>query len=45
MKEGLDDNGNNGGGAAVAPAGGGGEVGGLRFGIILMCDDGMWPQE
>ncbi|CAB1116254.1 GT34 [Ectocarpus sp. CCAP 1310/34] len=42
MEEGLDDKGR---GAAVAPAGGGGERGGLRFGIILMCDEGMWPKE
>ncbi|CAM9780552.1 unnamed protein product, partial [Ectocarpus sp. 12 AP-2014] len=33
MEDGLDDK------------GGGGEGGGLRFGIMLMCDEGMWPQE
>ncbi|CBJ33325.1 Glycosyltransferase, family GT34 [Ectocarpus siliculosus] len=43
MEEGLHDKGS--GGAAVAPAGGGREGGGLRFGIILMCDEGMWPQQ
>lgn len=24
---------------------GGGDVGGLRFGVVVMCDGGMWPEK